>query len=236
MADTVVTDAAIHPSDEGLPNIADGNEDWQSAGLAMLLGQAVQSGSYIRSDQELDFSGHDGTNDTVDVQPGVAYLSLAGETIAVQSDLGGSAPPDYDTTLTTGAMPAICVVIPSAVTVNLQDSTLSDVWLAYATDGTVSGVSAGDVYLRSDDTGSVTAPPHPSANLGRANPDNSGADELADRFAEQTVRTLEASGSLSGPTASEGDVVTLPDNPDVVPIFFDAQTGEPLYPDLEETV
>jgi len=48
--------------------------------------------------------------------------------------------------------------------------------------------------------------------------------------------SLEAGGSLSGPTASEGDVVTVPDNPDVVPIYFDAETGEPLVPDLEETV
>ena len=51
-----------------------------------------------------------------------------------------------------------------------------------------------------------------------------------------TTDALEASGSLSGPTASEGDVVTVPDNPDVVPIYFDAQNGESLYPDLEETV
>jgi len=51
-----------------------------------------------------------------------------------------------------------------------------------------------------------------------------------------TTDALEADGSLSGPTASEGDVVTLPDNPNAVPIYFDAQTGEPLYPDLEETV
>lgn len=48
-----------------------------------------------------------------------------------------------------------------------------------------------------------------------------------------TVATLEASSSLSGPTASEGDVVTLADNPDTIPVFFDAQTGEPLVPDLE---
>ena len=48
--------------------------------------------------------------------------------------------------------------------------------------------------------------------------------------------TLEADGSLSGPTASEGDVVTVPDNPDVVPIYFDSNTGEPLVPDLEKTV
>jgi hypothetical protein len=48
--------------------------------------------------------------------------------------------------------------------------------------------------------------------------------------------TLEANTELNGPTASEGDVVTLPSNPDVVPIFFDAQTGQPLVPDLEETI
>jgi len=51
-----------------------------------------------------------------------------------------------------------------------------------------------------------------------------------------TTSTLEADGSLSGPTASEGDVVTLPDNPEVIPIYFDAQTGEPLVPDLRETI
>jgi hypothetical protein len=48
--------------------------------------------------------------------------------------------------------------------------------------------------------------------------------------------TLEAGTKLSAPTASEGDVVTVPDNPDVVPIYFDAQTGQPLVPNLEETV
>lgn len=51
-----------------------------------------------------------------------------------------------------------------------------------------------------------------------------------------TTDTLEANTELNGPTASEGDVVTLPSNPDVVPIFFDSQTGQPLVPDLEETV
>ena len=48
--------------------------------------------------------------------------------------------------------------------------------------------------------------------------------------------SVSATTELSGPTASEGDVVTLPEDPHVVPIFFDAQTGQPLVPDLEETV
>jgi len=64
-------------------------------------------------------------------------------------------------------------------------------------------------------------------------------DADAETVTKQNLRpdgefaALEASGSLSGPTASEGDVVTLPDNPDTIPVFFDAQTGEPLVPDLE---
>ena len=45
--------------------------------------------------------------------------------------------------------------------------------------------------------------------------------------------TLEADGSLSGPTASKGDIVTVESNPDTIPVFFDATTGEPLVPDLE---
>jgi len=56
------------------------------------------------------------------------------------------------------------------------------------------------------------------------------------REPDVTVGALEANTELNGPTASEGDVVTLPSNPDVVPIFFDTQTGQPLVPDLEETV
>ena len=51
---------------------------------------------------------------------------------------------------------------------------------------------------------------------------------------EINANALSADTRLDGPTASEGDVVTLPNNPDVVPIFFDATTGEPLVPDLED--
>lgn len=182
MADTVLTDVALHPHDEGLPNIADGNEDWNSAGLQMLLSQAVNSGSFARSDAELDFANHDATNDTVDVQPGVAYLSLAGETLTVQSERGGSSPPAYDTTVTAATMPALCVVVPTTTTVALQDNTPSEIWLAYATGGSVPGIDAGDVYIRSDDTGTVTAPPHPSVSLGTANPDDAGADTLLNRY------------------------------------------------------
>jgi len=190
MADTVLTSAIPGIHDEGLPNINDGNEDWGSAGLRMMLAQAVDGGSYVRSDSELTFTNHDGANDTVDVTAGVAYLDLAGETVQIQSGQGGDSPPAYDTTLPTA--PAIPVIVPNTATVAVQDSTLSSVWVAYATDGAVTNVSAGDVYLRSDDTGSVTAPPHPSVEIGQANPDDASADTLLNRFGSPTFDELES--------------------------------------------
>lgn len=193
MTETVISDAIPGIQDEGLPNISDNSEDWGSAGLRMMLAQAVDSDSYVRSDSELTFTNHDGTNDTVDVTAGVAYLDLTGETVDVQSSFGGSSPPAYDLTLPT--LPAIPVIVPSTVTgVSLQDSTLSNVWLAYDTDGTGPG-SAGSVYIRSDDTGSVTAPSHPSVELGQANPDNASADSLLNRFGSPEFNSV-TSGSV----------------------------------------
>ena len=62
---------------------------------------------------------------------------------------------------------------------------------------------------------------------------NRGPDISANAIdAEEVSATTE----LSGATASEGDVVTLPENPDTIPIFFDAETGDPLVPDLEVTL
>ena len=62
---------------------------------------------------------------------------------------------------------------------------------------------------------------------------NRGPDISAN---EIDAAEVSATTELSGPTASEGDVVTLPENPDTIPIFFDAETGDPLVPDLEVTL
>ena len=62
---------------------------------------------------------------------------------------------------------------------------------------------------------------------------NRGPDISAN---EIDAASVSATTELSGATASEGDVVTLPDNPDTIPIFFDAETGDPLVPDLEVTL
>lgn len=187
MTDTVISDGYPFPHDEGLPNISDGNEDWNSGGTAMALAQAVDSGSYVRSDSELTFTGHDGTNDEVDVTSGIAYLDLAGETVNYQSSLGGSSAPAYDTALPT--LPSIMVVVPTTVTnLSATSATLNDFWLAYATDGTVTGVSAGDVYIRHGS--GLSAPPHPNVKLGQANPDDSTADVLDNRGGSPTFESV----------------------------------------------
>lgn len=174
MADQVVSDAVRYPQDEGLGSITDGNETWDSAGYLGGLADALGESAFVYNG--LSFSNHDATADTISVESGRAYVRASAPD--VQSGLGGASPPNYDTTMSTSVF--IMLVMPtSEAGIQLQDSTLSSVWLAYATDGSVSGVSAGDIYIRSDDTGSVTAPPHPSVKLGDADPDNSSNDTRA---------------------------------------------------------
>ena len=203
MADTVVSDARIYPQDEGFPNISDGSESWNSAGWQALLSMAKDSsGSYARSDSELVFENHDATDNVVDLTAGVAYLDMAGETLDVQSDYGGSGAPAYDLALP--SLPLIAVTLPSTVAdIPLQDATLSPVWIAYATDDSVSGVSVGDVYIRSDDTGGVTAPPHPNVKLGEANPDDSAADVVENRYGSSEFESMTADRIVSVSSTQE---------------------------------
>ena len=184
MTDTVISDALAWPQDRGIPGIGEGEETWNSAGFKMLMGRAGPGG-YVMSEDELGFANHDDGSNEVDVTPGVAYVSVSD--VDVQSALGGSVPPDHDVELPSPG--SLVVIIPETVTVPLQDDTLSTVWLAFATDDAVSSVDAGDVYLRSDDDGSVTEPPHPHIELGAANPADPGEDVLTNRGLGVTVDT-----------------------------------------------
>jgi len=71
MADTVVSDAVVFPQDEGNSGLADGNESWDSAGYLEALAEFEGEEAYVKTG--LTFSGHDGANDQVDVDPGRAY-------------------------------------------------------------------------------------------------------------------------------------------------------------------
>lgn len=186
MADTVISDAVVFPQDEGMnDNLSDGNETWDSAGYLEALAEFEGEEGYAKNG--LTFSGHDGANDQVDVDAGRAYVKLSAPD--VQSTLGGGSPPSYDTTLSDGV--PLLVELPTTVTdLDVVDSQLNPIWLAYATDGNVTGVSTGDVYLRHENGGSVTSPPHPSIKLGEANPDDASADTRASDDAVLTPRSV----------------------------------------------
>ena len=238
MADTVLADAMPGIQDEGYPNISDGNETWNNAGLRTMLSLALDSGSYVRSDSELTFESHDGSDDTVSVTAGTAYLNLSEITVSFQSTKGGDTVPPYDAQLPSA--PVIPIVVYSTATnIPLQDSTPSTVWLAYATDNTVTDVSAGDVYIRSDNTGTETEPPHPNVELGSANPDDAGADTLANRFGSLTLNSATVESAPVDPTdvARNEDLSPIQESADV---DHDAttnrtHTGDSLTPTSVDT-
>ena len=218
MTDYVVSDGYKYPQDEGLPNIGASSKNWHSAGHLMLLAQAVNGGSFVRTGG-LTFSGHDAANDQVNIDSGIAYLDLSGETVNIQPDTTGSgaAEPAHDTAVP--QLPAIMVALPTGQSdVDLQDSTLTDVWVAYATDGNVTNVSAGDVWVRTDHDGGQSAPPHPSVKIGQSNPDNSSEDTLLNRGWERFLKDGESHeidvAELAGGLGSAG-MVAQTDGADV---------------------
>lgn len=188
MATKLIGDAVAFDQDEGFAGIAAGSERWHSAGYLNALARFVGTSGFV--DAGLTFSGHDAANDEVDIEPGRCFVVAATGTmqVDVQSTVGGTASPAYDTTLQ-GAIP-ILIEVPTKVTgVSLQDSTASDVWIAYDNDGTGPG-SAGSVYVQSDDTGGVSAPSHPSVKLGAADPDDSSNDTRANDNPTETFKSV----------------------------------------------
>jgi hypothetical protein len=64
-----------------------------------------------------------------------------------------------------------------AADLSVTGGTLNPIWLAYALDSSVSGVEAGDIYVRHGS--GESAPPHPSVKLGETDPDDPTADARA---------------------------------------------------------
>jgi hypothetical protein len=75
-----------------------------------------------------------------------------------------------------------------------------------------------------------------SADVDNETATGSLSADSADVTNEMSAGSVSADEKLSGPTASEGDVVTVESDPDTIPIYFDDETGEPLAPDLTEEI
>lgn len=192
MTDTEVTSARPLLLDEGIGGVPDDNERWVSAGVAGTIALATGIGNY----HSLDFTGHDGGENTVNLTTGYAHILVSG--VLTQSVLGGVSPPGYDDTLPFSIFESI--VFPSTVSdIPLTSGSLNDVWVAFDTDGTGPG-DAGSVYVRSG-TG-LTAPSHPNVKVGQANPDNPGSDARVNLYPDADYGVLSAKESFEDPSGT----------------------------------
>jgi len=171
MATQSVSDAVVTPQSQGTGLAS--NDDANSAATVALLSK-YRGGEY----HSLSFSGHDATNDTVDVGPGYAFVRDDSGSTTNDRGTGGNAQAQstgasgFDTELPTEQV--YLVVLPTAVTISCTDSTANKIWLN-VTDVT----SNNSVEIRSDGGGGTTAEPGDTfLTLGEVNPDDDRADVI----------------------------------------------------------
>lgn len=151
MVDTTVTDAVVFPQDDGT-GVADGSEDFNSAGYFGLL---AESDGTARVRNGLDFANivTTDTSETVDVTAGHAFVVEGGNTVQSGSQA------TYDTTLPSGSDMAYLVVLPTAETgLALDTDVVNDLWVA------VDPTTQDSVYIRHGN--GLSTPTDPSVKLG----------------------------------------------------------------------
>lgn len=203
MATTSVSDAVVVPQAKGT-GLSSEDDALDAASAALIAGYV--GGEYVGGG--LTFSGHDGTNDIVNVDPGYAYVVDDSTSTAGSRGSGGN--PQIQSTSSSGYdtevpnNPVYLVVLPTSVTIDLSDSTLNQVWLNI-TDVT----SNNAVEIRSDGGGGTTAAPSDTyLKLGEANPDDSTADVRSNDFdsvvqSDDTERIDVQSSTPGNPTSGD---------------------------------
>lgn len=174
MATTTVSDAVVIPQAKGTGL---GSEDDNVDAAAAALLSAYSGGEYVG--QGMDFSGHDGTNDQVDIGAGYCFIKDDSSSTSGSRGSGGNAQiqstssSGYDTEIPNNQV--YLVIFPTSVTIDVSDSTLNQIWVNI-TDVT----SNNSVEVRSDGGGGTTSEPSDTyLKLGEANPDDSSADTRA---------------------------------------------------------
>jgi hypothetical protein len=173
MADTNLVDAVVFPQDDG-SGVADGQEDYDSAGWFALLSRYKGDGNYVGEDTTgnptLQFNDVDTTNNEFDIGTGYAYIN---DSVSVQS----GAQTSYDTNLPND-VPYV-VTLPDEVTNLSLDAGTNDVWLA------VDPTANDSVYVRHG--GGLSAPSDPSVKLGTIDA-STGSDTRPNDLANPTLR------------------------------------------------
>jgi len=189
MATTTVSDAIVFPQSTGTG--LSGNTDQADAVLFAALGQYV-GGEYINQEllESLQFKNHDGTNDTVDIGPGVCYIT--DDSGSTSGDRSGSGNPQGESSDSSGfdfefADHSYVVILPTAVTVSCSDSVLNQVWI------NITDISSNNaVEIRTDGGGGTTSQPSDTfLKLGEVNPDDASQDTRANPGAALDTRLVD---------------------------------------------
>jgi hypothetical protein len=174
MATTTVPDAVVFPQSTGTGLAS--NADQADAILFSALAQ-YQGGEYVNTRllSGIPFSNHDGTNDTVDVGPGVCYLR--DNSSSTSNDRDGSGDPQGESSTSSGfdfsfADHHYVVVLPTAVTISVSNGTLNGVYID------VDPTSNNSVSIEHDGS-SAASPGATTLKIGETNPDDATADTRA---------------------------------------------------------
>lgn len=179
MATTSVSDAVVVPQAKGTGL---GSEDDQvDAAASSLLGEFTGDGEYVGGG--MTFTGHDATNDQIDVTSG--YCFIEDDSTSTSGDRGSGGNPQIQSTSSSGYDTEIpnnqfyLVIFPTNVTnIDVSDSQLNKVWINI-TDVT----SNNSVEIRTDGGGgTTTAPSDTFLKIGEANPDDSSQDTRANDY------------------------------------------------------
>lgn len=193
MTDTSVSDAVVFPQDRGT-KAPDEKSDRISGGYLAMLSRYRGDESYVGENSSgnptLQFIV-DSVNNTVDIEPGYAYISVSNVEVQGGSESG------FDTTLPID-IPTV-VALPSTVSgLSLGDNTTNDLWLAF--DPTTND----SVYIRHGS--SVSEPSDPSVKLGVVDTTDESTkrpNDLSTSTFEETISNLVTTGRIDGSDYNE---------------------------------
>jgi len=190
MTTETVPNAIVFPQSTGT-GLSSNTDQLDAVALAALA--RYQGGQYVdsRVASGLAFQNHDGSNDTVDVGPGLCFVS--DDSLSTTNNRDSSGTPQGESTSGSGfdfslADHSYLVILPTATTISVSSGTLNSVHV----DVDVTGQNS--VTLEHDGL-TVANPGATSLKIGETNPDDATADTRANDRPALRARSLSGGGS-----------------------------------------
>ena len=203
MTTTTVSDAVILPQSQGTG--LSGENATIDAAINGVLNRYV-GGEYVDTTYStgLAFQNHDGTNDTVEVGPGIVFIQDNSTSTGGERSSGGnpqaesSTTSGYDTELPEGHTYA--VLFPTATQISVSDSTLNEVYVD------IDDVTANNSVNLEHDGSTTASPSNTSLKIGETNPDDASADTRTNDDATPTFSGLTVNGTTDTDALNAGSV------------------------------